>query len=63
MCWDGEHSFSSASAFVSMNNSLAPHTSLHRSIRQGCPLVLYFYVLTIDALGYLLEDAWLQGHI
>lgn len=55
--------FSNASTFVSIHNSLSPRILLHRSIRQGCPLALDLYVLTIDALGSLLEVARLQGQL
>ena len=30
---------------------------LQRSIRQGCPLAPYLYVIIADALGYMLQDA------
>jgi hypothetical protein len=55
--------FTCASAFVSVNNVLSPCIHLHRSIRQGCPLAPYLYVLTVDALGYLLEATHLQGQL
>lgn len=55
--------FTNASTFVSINNSLSSWISLHRSIQQGCPLAPYLYVLTIDALGYLLEVARIQGKV
>ena len=31
---------------------------LQRSIHQGCPLAPYLYVLTTNALGYMLQSAW-----
>ena len=55
--------FSCTSSFVSMSNSLSRHIHLHRSIRQGCPLAPYLYVLTANALGYLLEATLHQGKI
>nr|QHR88371.1 hypothetical protein Q903MT_gene2384 [Picea sitchensis] len=55
--------FSCASAFFSVNNSLYPHILLHWSIRQGCPLAPHLYVLTADALGYLLEAAHMQRQL
>lgn len=44
-----------ALTFVSVNKSLSPWIVLHWSICQGCPLAPYLYVLTMNALGYLLE--------
>ena len=55
--------FSYAFAFVSINNTLSPHIHLHKSIKQGCPLAPYLYVLNVDALGYLLETTNQQAHI
>jgi hypothetical protein len=40
--------FLNASTFVSVNNSLSLRTLLHRSIRQGCPLAPYLYVLLVE---------------
>jgi hypothetical protein len=42
---------------------LTTHTLLHHSIRQGCPLAPYLYVLALDALGYSLEANKMQGRI
>ena len=54
---------SEVSAFVSVKNALSPRIHLHRYINQGCPLTLYLYVFIVDALGYLLEAACLQGQL
>lgn len=45
--------FSKASAIVSINNTLTKCIPLHQSIRRGSSCS---YVLSVDALGYLLES-------
>nr|KUM47385.1 hypothetical protein ABT39_MTgene5570 [Picea glauca]QHR89567.1 hypothetical protein Q903MT_gene3589 [Picea sitchensis] len=55
--------FSKTSARVSMNGVLSESIALQRSIRQGCMLASYLYVITVDALGYLFEATRLQGQI
>ena len=55
--------FSNVETFVSTNKSFPPCISLNRSIRQGFPLAPYLYVLTVDALGYFLEEACIVGQI
>jgi len=55
--------FTCAYAFVSVNNVLSTRIHLDRSIRKGCPLAPYLYVLMDDALGYLLETTHLQGRL
>ena len=49
--------------FVSTNKAFPPRISLNRSIKRGCPLAPYLYVLTVDALGYFLEEACIVGEI
>jgi hypothetical protein len=51
--------FTNTLAFVSVNNSLSLHFSLHHS--SGCPLASYLYMLTANALGYLLEATHIAG--
>ena len=53
--------FSCAFSFVLVNNSLSPHIHLHKLIRQGYLLTTYIYVLTTNALRYLLEESLHQG--
>ena len=55
--------FSCSSSFFSVNNSLSLSIHIHRLIRSGCPLAPYLYVLTANALGYLLEATLHQGKI
>lgn len=55
--------FSNVATFVSANKGFPPQISLNRSIRMGCPLAPYLYFLTVDALGYLLEEACIVGQI
>lgn len=38
----------------------SPCIHLHRSIKQGCALAPYLFVLTADVLGYLLKEARVQ---
>lgn len=47
--------FTDANAQLGVNNSLSNPFPLERSIRQGCPLSPFLYVLAVDALGYLLQ--------
>jgi hypothetical protein len=55
--------FSNASTLVFVNNTLTDHIPLHRSIKKKCHLTPYLYVLTVDALGYLLESTSIKGRI
>ena len=48
--------FGNASARVSVNGVLSDSFLLRRSIRQGCPLSPLLYVITSDALGWLIKD-------
>ena len=52
-----------SSTFISINRVLSPWTSLHCPMHQGCPLAPYLYVLTTNALGYLLEASHIAGWI
>ena len=49
--------FQDANAQIIINNSLTTPFELQQSIRQGCSLSPFLYVLTADALGYLLHGA------
>jgi hypothetical protein len=46
-----------------VNDVLSEFIALQCSTRQVCPLALFLYVITVDALGYLLEVARMQGKI
>jgi hypothetical protein len=39
-----------------MNGEVGPDFQLARSVRQGCPLAPYLFILTTDVLGYMLAD-------
>jgi hypothetical protein len=39
-----------------MNGEIWEVFSLHRAVRQGCPLAPYLFILAIDVLGYMLQD-------
>jgi hypothetical protein len=41
--------FSCASTFVLVNNTLSPRIHFFKSIRQGCPLAPYLYLLIANA--------------
>ena len=53
--------FTNASTFVAINNALSLRTFLHQSIPQGCLLDPYLYVLTMNALDYLLKTTYFLG--
>jgi hypothetical protein len=55
--------FSCSSSFVSVNNFLSLCIHIYRLIRLRSPLAPYLYVLTANALGYLLEATLHQGKI
>lgn len=39
-----------------MNGEVGPDFQLAQSVRQGCPLVLYLFILATDVLGCMLAD-------
>jgi hypothetical protein len=47
--------------YLFVNNLLSPCILLHQSICHGCPLAPYLYILIVDALGYQLDVACIQG--
>jgi hypothetical protein len=46
-----------ANARLVVYGTLSPQFPLQKSIHQGCPLAPFLYVLSVDALGYLLQHA------
>jgi hypothetical protein len=48
--------YKEASALVLLNGAAGPTFELERSVRQGCPLAPYLYLLIADVLGHMLED-------
>jgi hypothetical protein len=45
-----------ATSTIILNGTLGPDFKLERSVRQGCPLAPYLFILAIDILGYMLAD-------
>lgn len=52
-----------ASARIIVNGEQSQAFKLERSIRQGCPLAPYLFLLTVDVLGQMLQhpDCQVQG--
>ena len=44
-----------AAASVIVNGEISRTFHLHRSVRQGCPLAPYLFLLTVDVLGQMLQ--------
>jgi hypothetical protein len=55
--------FSNASVFVLVNGVLLDKIVLNNSIREGCPLTPYLYVLAANALGFLFNESRMQGWV
>ncbi len=49
--------YQSATSLVKVNDEAGEDFQLTRSIRQGCPLAPYLFILVTDVLGHMLEDA------
>jgi hypothetical protein len=41
---------------IKINGEIRNPLNFHRSMKQGCLLAPYFFILTIDVLGYMLQD-------
>jgi hypothetical protein len=48
--------YKAASFAIKVNGTLGPDVPLERSVRQGCPLAPYLFILATDVLGYLMAD-------
>jgi len=48
--------YKEASSAIKVNGILGPDFPLERSVRQGCPLAPYLFILATDVLGYLMAD-------
>jgi hypothetical protein len=45
-----------ASSSIKVNGEFGEDFKLSRSVRQGCPLVPYLFILVVDVLGHMLDD-------
>jgi len=48
--------YQSASSAIKVNRVAGPDFQLARSVRQGCPLAPYLFILATDVLGYMMAD-------
>jgi hypothetical protein len=55
VCWV-KLLYKSASSAIKVNGTTGPNFPLERSVREGCPLAPYLFILATDVLGYLMAD-------
>jgi hypothetical protein len=48
--------YKGASSTVKLNGETRPNFKLAHSVRQGCPLAPYLFILATNVLGYMLAD-------
>jgi hypothetical protein len=48
--------YRSASSAIKLNGVIGNNFPLARSMRQGCPLAPYLFILATDVLGHMLDD-------
>jgi len=48
--------YKAASFAIKVNDTIGPDFPIERSVRQGCPLAPYLFILATDVLGYLRAD-------
>jgi hypothetical protein len=48
--------YKAASSVIKVNDTIGLDFPLERSVRQGCPLAPYLFILATDVLGYLMAD-------
>ncbi len=48
--------YTSATSAIKLNGVEGSHFPLARSVRQGCPLLPYLFILATDVLGHMLDD-------
>jgi hypothetical protein len=48
--------YQAATSAIKINGTLGPDFQLAMSVRQGCPLAPYLFMLATDVLGYMLAD-------
>jgi len=48
--------YHSASSAIKVNGTIRPDFHLARSVRQGCPLAPYLFILATDVLGHMMDD-------
>jgi len=48
--------YNSASSIIKVNEEVGSDFQLAQSIRQGCPLAPYHFILATDVLGHMIED-------
>jgi hypothetical protein len=48
--------YCSASSAIKLNGVIGNNFPLARSVRQGCPLAPYLFILATDVFGHMLDD-------